>query len=228
MQRDHREQLNLSWQANADAWTAAVREKRIESRLLVTDAAIVQAILALAPKRVLDIGCGEGWLCRGLVEHGIEAVGVDASEPLIAEARKASGSTPKYRVCGYAELESQAPQLGRFDVLVCNFALLEEPLAPTLKAMHSLISKDGRLLIQTLHPWRACNDASYRDGWRVETFAGFGEGFSEPMPWFFRTLESWLSLFSETGWRLQWLQEPLHPESEQPVSLLMLLSSENN
>src|SRR3990167_5592346 len=219
MQRDHREQLNLSWQANADAWTAAVREQRIESRRLVTDAAIVQAILALAPKRVLDLG-------RGLVEHGIEAVGVDASAPLIAVAQQAAAGTSQYRVCGYAELESQAELLGRFDVLVCNFALLEEPLAPTLNALHGLLAEDGRLLIQTLHPWRACNDAGYRDCWRVETFAGFGEGFALPMPWFFRTLESWLGLFSETGWRLQWLQEPLHPESEQPVSLLMLLSSE--
>jgi len=226
MQRDHREQLSLSWQANADAWTAAVREQRIESRRLVTDAAILRAILALAPKRILDLGCGEGWLCRGLVEHGIEAVGVDASAPLIAQAQKAAAGRSQYRVCGFAELHDHAAQLGRFDLLVGNFALLEEPLAPTLDTLHRLLAAEGRLLIQTLHPWRACHDTRYRDGWRVETFAGFGEGFAEPMPWFFRTLESWLALFSETGWRLQWLQEPLHPQSEQPVSLLMLLSSE--
>lgn len=226
MQRDHREQLRLSWQANADAWTAAVREQRIESRRLVTDAAILRAILALAPKRILDLGCGEGWLCRGLVEHGIEAVGVDASAPLIAQAQKAAVGRAQYRVCGYGELHNHAAQLGQFDLLVGNFALLEEPLAPTLNALHQLLVSDGRLLIQTVHPWRSCHDARYRDGWRVETFAGFGEGFAEPMPWFFRTLASWLGLFSETGWRLQWLQDPLHPQSEQPVSLLMLLSSD--
>ncbi|MEX6501007.1 class I SAM-dependent methyltransferase [Pseudomonas zhanjiangensis] len=225
MQRDHREQLQLSWQANADAWTAAVRERHIESRRLVTDAAILQAVLALDPQRVLDVGCGEGWLCRGLAERGIEAVGVDASAPLI-EAARAAGPQASYRVCGYAELPGQADQLGRFEVLVCNFALFDDPLAPTLEALHEVLTEGGRLLIQTLHPWRASQDAAYRDGWRVETFAGFGESFTAPMPWFFRTLESWLGLFAETGWRLQWLQEPLHPESEQPVSLLLLLSSE--
>jgi hypothetical protein len=35
-----------------------------------------------------------------------------------------------------------------------------------------------------------------------------------------------LSLLKQSDWRLQWLQEPLHPQSEQPVSLLLLLSSE--
>ncbi len=111
---------------------------------------------------------------------------------------------------GYAELRIHAAQLGQFDLLVCNFALLEEPLAPTLNALHRLLVSGGRLLIQSLHSWRACHDAHYRDGWRVEAFACLGEGFAEPMLWFFRTLESWLALFSETGWRLQWLQEPLH------------------
>ncbi len=224
MQRDHREQLKLSWQANADAWTAAVREQRIESRRLVTDAAIIRAILALKPKRVLDLGCGEGWLCRGLSEHGIQTVGVDASAPLIAAAQKAGNALSQYRVCGYAELTQQAEQLGRFDVLVCNFALFDQDLQATLHSLQQLVNADGHLLIQTLHPWRACQDASYRDGWRVETFSALAEGFAEPMPWFFRTLESWLVLLQETGWRLHWLQEPLHPESEQPVSLLLLLS----
>ena len=224
MQHDHREQLQLSWQANADAWTAAVREQRIESRRLVTDAAIIRAILALKPERVLDLGCGEGWLCRGLAEHDIQAVGVDASAPLIAAARQTGHPRTQYRVCGYAELAQQAEQLGRFDVLVCNFALFEQDLQDTLRTLQQLVKADGHLLIQTLHPWRACHDASYRDGWRVETFSALAEGFAEPMPWFFRTLESWLALLQETGWRLQWLQEPLHPESEQPVSLLLLLT----
>lgn len=223
MQRDHREQLKMSWQANADAWAAAVREQRIESRRLVTDAAILQAVLALQPKRVLDIGCGEGWLCRGLAEHGIASVGVDASAPLIEKARAACKGGSQYRVCGYAELDSQAEQLGQFEVLVCNFALLEEPLEPLMQSLHRLLTADGCLLIQTLHPWRASHGEPYLDGWRVEDFVGFGEGFQAPMPWFFRTLQSWLGLIAATGWRLEWLQEPLHPQSVQPVSLLLLL-----
>ena len=53
---------------------------------------------------------------------------------------------------GYAELRTHAAQLGQFDLLVCNFAQLEEPLAPTLNALHRLLVSDGRLLIQTCTP----------------------------------------------------------------------------
>ena len=28
-------------------------------------------------------------------------------------------------------------------------------------------------MIQTVHPWGACGDEPYRDGWRLETFDGF-------------------------------------------------------
>lgn len=60
-----------SWQNNAEAWTAAVRERRIESRTLVTDRAIVDAVLSRSPRHVLDIGCGEGWLGRALADRGV-------------------------------------------------------------------------------------------------------------------------------------------------------------
>src|ERR1700689_2940465 len=59
-----------SWRNNAHAWTSAVREQRIDSRALVTDRAIVDAVLARAPRSVLDIGCGEGWLARRLGGRG--------------------------------------------------------------------------------------------------------------------------------------------------------------
>jgi 2-polyprenyl-3-methyl-5-hydroxy-6-metoxy-1,4-benzoquinol methylase len=74
-----RDRLRRSWVANAPAWVDAVRGQRIESRCLVTDAAIVEAVLDQQPSTVLDLGCGEGWLARALASHGIEVTGVDAS-----------------------------------------------------------------------------------------------------------------------------------------------------
>jgi len=218
---DHDARIRQSWQANAEAWTRAVREQRIESRRLVTDAAILAAIADGPARRVLDIGCGEGWLCRALAEQGSECVGVDASVPLIEAARAAGAG--RYEVMDYAALIEGGDSLGQFDVLICNFALLDDYIAPLLGALRERVAAGGRLLIQTVHPWTACGDEPYADGWRLETFAAFGGEFSAPMPWFFRTLESWLALLAASGWRLRQLREPRHPDTGKPCSLLLEL-----
>ena len=49
-----------AWQTNALAWQRAVRERSIESRRLVTDQAMVDAVMSRAPRKVIDLGCGEG------------------------------------------------------------------------------------------------------------------------------------------------------------------------
>ena len=82
------------------------------------------------------------------------------------------------------------------------------------------LAHDGALLIQTLHPWSAAA-GNYQDGWRVESFAGF-EGNWEPMPWYFRTLSSWLAALDMAGFNLCTLQEPQHPQSPVPQSLLLI------
>ncbi|HEY8683307.1 MAG TPA: class I SAM-dependent methyltransferase, partial [Rhodanobacter sp.] len=73
-----------------------------------------------------------------------------------------------------------------------------------------------------LHPLTACGGQPYRDGWREGSWAGFTADFSDPAPWYFRTLESWVRLFSEHGLRLLELREPLHPQTRQPISLILM------
>ena len=65
-------------------------------------------------------------------------------------------------------------------------------------------------------------EAPYRDGWKTETFRGFGEGFTEAMPWYFRTLTSWVTLLQATGFGLVEVREPVHPDSGRPLSLLLI------
>ncbi len=215
-----RDRLIRSWTGNAAAWTAAVRDGRIESRRLATDAAILDALRALRPARVLDVGCGEGWLCRALAAHGIEAVGIDVSAPLM-DAARAAGSG-RFEVLPYAGLADAARRLGSFDALACNFALLEEDIVPMLRDLHVLLAPGGHLVIQTVHPWTACGDEAYRDGWRLEDFAAFGDqAFPEPMPWYFRTLATWLANLDDAGYRVDRLREPAHPGTARPLSLLL-------
>jgi 2-polyprenyl-3-methyl-5-hydroxy-6-metoxy-1,4-benzoquinol methylase len=212
--------LASSWTRNADAWTAAVREGRIPSRRLATDAAVVDAVLARAPGRVLDVGCGEGWLARALAARGADVTGVDASAPLVAAAQALGGG--RFAVLDYGEAVAEPARLGGpYDVAVCNFALLDADPAPLLGALRARLAAGGALVVQTVHPWAACGDAAYADGWRTETFAAFGDGFVSAMPWYYRTLASWLRVVHAAGYRLTDLAEPTHPETGAPLSLLL-------
>lgn len=85
-----------SWHKNARPWTIAVREGHISSRKLVTDRAIVNAVIERYPKNVLDLGCGEGWLARALSVQGIEVLGVDVVPELIEQARAGGGVDSRY------------------------------------------------------------------------------------------------------------------------------------
>jgi 2-polyprenyl-3-methyl-5-hydroxy-6-metoxy-1,4-benzoquinol methylase len=218
-------QLLRSWDVNAAAWTAAVRERAIPARIAGTDQAIVDAVRERRPARVLDVGCGEGWLARRLrTETGCEVTGIDGSTSLIAAARAADPGG-SYRVLSYQAAIAQPAELGGpYDLAVCNFALLGEPLAPLLGALASALAPRGALLIQTLHPWVACGDQPYRDGWREETFASFGGDRWQPMPWYFRTLESWLAEVRAAGLALAACREPRDPATLRPLSLLLHLA----
>lgn len=219
--------LAASWIDNAAAWTEAVQSGAIASRRLGTDAAILRAVARLPLGRVLDVGCGEGWLSRALAQQGHHVVGIDASAPLIAAARRLSqdsetASTVQFEVVSYAQLPHSGEALGvPFSAAVCNFALLDADVEAALAAVHAVLAPGGTLLLQTVHPISASGDAGYADGWREETFAAFRTVFPSSMPWYFRTLGSWVTSVLAAGFVLRALEEPVAAGQSTPLSLLI-------
>lgn len=227
------DQLERSWRANADAWTRAVRDGRIASRVTVTNGAILAAVRRLTPTRVLDVGCGEGWLAHALAREGIDVVGFDASPELIDAARNGPGTFVRL---DYDTLVQDAGALaGPFDVVACNFALLDEDPAPLLAALAARLAPRGRVVVQTVHPWSATGPDPYRSGWREERFEGFAgppdggvdpdaPSFTAAMPWYFHTLASWSAAFQRAGLVLERLEEPRAEMAVAPASLLVTLA----
>lgn len=208
-----------AWNANASPWADAVRGKKIASRKLVTDAAVVDAIVRQRPRSLLDVGCGEGWLVRELSTRGIDCVGIDAVPVLIEAARTAGGN---FHCISYNELASGAISK-LFDVAVCNFSLIGDTATDAVfMAIRHLLNRGGTLIIQTLHPVTSCGEESYVDGWREGSWAGIEGDFATPAPWYFRTLQSWIDLIVDNGLVVERMIEPLHPDTGKPASVIFV------
>jgi 2-polyprenyl-3-methyl-5-hydroxy-6-metoxy-1,4-benzoquinol methylase len=210
-----------SWHTNATPWTAAVRDQRIESRRLVTDAAVVDAVMSRHPTSVLDLGCGEGWLVRALAARGVQrTIGVDVVPVLIDQARAVGGG--EFRVASYEAIARGELDI-RVEVAVANFALIgKEAVDALIKAIPTLLRPRGALVVQTLHPLVACGDLPYEDGWRAGSWSGFSDDFTDPAPWYFRTLESWVALIANSGMTLVEMREPTHPTTRKPASVVFV------
>ncbi|OQK15557.1 methyltransferase type 12 [Methyloprofundus sedimenti] len=209
-----------SWLQNAKPWITAIRDNEIESRSLITNKAIIDTILQTSPKSVLDIGCGEGWLARELRKSGINILGIDIVPDLIEAAKKEGGG--RFELVSYEDL-AQGVIKEKFDTIVCNFSLFGDITVTNIfQYIPRMLNDNGYFIIQTIHPIEKCGDAKYEDGWRKGSWAGFSNEFSNPAPWYFRTLETWKALFHHSGLDLSDLIEPINPQTKTPASIIFI------
>jgi SAM-dependent methyltransferase len=230
------QQIIRSWYSNAAPWTRAIREAGIASRKLVTDKAIIDAVSSVSCARILDIGCGEGWLARALSALGRSVTGVDVVPELIAQAaasqdaasadavlRGIAPGSVAFHVQDYSSISSRQWRCGPFDAAVCNFSLLgRDSVDSLLAALPWYLDDPGYLIIQTLHPLAACGERPYQDGWREGSWLGFSSEFKNPAPWYFRTLETWTALLQRCGFDILECREPRAPGAVTPASAIWI------
>jgi len=59
-------------------------------------------------------------------------------------------------------------------------------------------------------------------GWRESSWAGFGHQFSDPAPQYFRTLETGCTVFSENGFILTKVIEPISTQTQISASVIFV------
>lgn len=218
----YEQQLLDCWELNAAPWSKAISEGSIESRIAVTNDAIVQVLEQLPGEHVLDIGCGEGWLCRVLAQQGKTTIGIDATNALIERARRLSNQV--FLNLGYHQLR-QRLRSQSFDVAVCNFSLLgKQSTEQVFHAAQTLLAPSGHFVLQTIHPSSVNTklDAQEEGTWIPGSWDGFSDDFSNPAAWFFRSLDGWLTLFAQHDIVVSDIIEPTFTNTGRPASLIIV------
>jgi 2-polyprenyl-3-methyl-5-hydroxy-6-metoxy-1,4-benzoquinol methylase len=217
---DKEKHIIQSWQANAANWIGLIESNGIESRKLVTNKAILDALLSAKPISVLDIGCGEGWLTKELYDRGIAVSGVDVIPGLIEKAKEKV--TGDFYIASYEDIASGKIDFSKlFDAIVINFALIgKESTENLLASLPQYLSDNGKLFIQTLHPYSRKELNDYITGWKQGSWDGLGDQFTMPYDWYFRTMEDWIQLLGQSGFKDIKVTEIVHPHSAKPLSVL--------
>ncbi|MCW0216024.1 MAG: amino acid adenylation domain-containing protein [Pseudonocardia sp.] len=117
--------------------------------------ATVEAILALHPRRVLEIGVGSGLLLSKLVPHVEEYLGTDFAAPVIEKLRRDVAAVPE--LAGKVALEVRAAHeldgipAGRFDVVVVNSVIQYFPggeyLRDVVRTLVDLVAPGGAVFV---------------------------------------------------------------------------------
>ncbi len=212
-----------SWNKNASEWIKLLDNGEIKSRLY-TNKAIVQIIGNSPASKILDVGCGEGWLGRSLSNMDKSVVGLDSIPQLLENARIKGAGT--FYQLSYEEItRGKAIPEAPFDAAIFNFSLYQkEGLVPLLKQIRQALSINGYIAIQTLHPYFLLqNNLEYKSQWVRDSWKGLPGNFTDGHSWYARTFESWMTVFKRSELLLRHFQEVTNDEKK-PISVIFVLS----
>jgi ubiquinone/menaquinone biosynthesis C-methylase UbiE len=129
-----------------DEWAKSGRGENMEYGHGDVVAQVLEQLQIRAGSQVLDLGCGIGWATRRLAESGpgVQAIGIDVSPSMVAEAEKLSSLRirARYEVGRFEDLDFND---GKFDLAFSMEALYYSPdLGKALQEMFRVLKPGGK------------------------------------------------------------------------------------
>ena len=204
------------WNDSAEAWIACM-DAGHDSRMYLLDPVMLELCDARAGLRALDVGCGEGRFCRMLRERGLEIIGLDPTEKLLATAQ---GRDPDgdYRL---GKAESLPFESESFDLVVSYLTLIDiADFRTAIGEMARVLRPGGKLVVANL---TSMATATPHYWWRDENgeklFWTLDDYMTERPVWvewsgirvvnWHRPLSAYMQAFLANGFLLERYDEPL-------------------
>ncbi len=239
------EEVKKYWDKNAKAWTQLSRAGYDTYRNYLNTPAFFALLPEVAGKKGLDIGCGEGYNTRLLVEHGAKVLGLDMSRVFVQQAKSfqsESNLIPEYLIGNAQELPFEDAS---FDFVTGFMSFMDIPdTVELLGEVWRALKPGGFLQFSISHP---CFDLPLRKNLRdaegrtyaFELGGYFQHGEGNVAEWLFSAappeavgsfskfqtpnfnhpLSYWLNTLIQTGFVLEAFAEPMPDDQtvlEQP------------
>jgi len=146
--------VRQGWDDVAGWWVQRYTEKGDINREWVIDPVLLAIAGDVRGQRILDAGCGNGYLSRILARRGALVVGVDVSPRLLEVAKAYEARDPlgiRFLRGDLAKLFTIATRA--FDLVISNVVLQDvRRLDAAFRELHRVLRSDGRLIFSITHP----------------------------------------------------------------------------
>jgi ubiquinone/menaquinone biosynthesis C-methylase UbiE len=241
-QREFTDDVRANWNNNAERWDASYDDDGDRNRRYQSDEPMLAMLGHVHGLRILDVGCGNGYLCRKLAKAGAHVTGVELADRFLEFARQREAAETlgiAYHHASAAKMDFLPDAL--FDKAVSNYVLMDvRDYEAALREVFRVLRSGGVFIAVFSHPCFACGPTGWivpapdsprreeRFAFRVDSYFHRGPymgqwGNLDPVLSFHRPLRDYWQAFVEAGFRVEGFEEPSITERgrrELPISLV--------
>ena len=152
-QRWEKPTLELSVGEGYRKW-AEEYDREANPLIAIEEPAVWELVGDAAGKEALDAACGTGRYAVRLAQEGARVRGVDASEDMLAVARRKRDELGVRVELGRGDLTALPFPEESFDVAICALALCHLPdLRGPMRELARVLRPGGRLIVSDFHPF---------------------------------------------------------------------------